>query len=140
MSPAVKGFGMKAGLDGRRTGMVVTARRFGAGVFLGWMVPRLRGGALTLPYPLRQLATWDRSPGLRIPPPAGAGGPSFGALAAGVGATFATGAGVGAEVLGVEDGLSCPPAIAIFSTSSKKAEIVIGSMPDSTLTSAPLER
>jgi hypothetical protein len=37
--------GMNAGLEGCRTGMVVTLLMLGAGVFLGWMVPWLTGGA-----------------------------------------------------------------------------------------------
>jgi hypothetical protein len=51
-----------------------------------------------------------------------------GGLRAGVGATLAAGAGVGAEVFGAEEGLSCPPANAIFWNSSKNASIVYSSI------------
>jgi hypothetical protein len=53
-----------------------------------------------------------------------------GAFDAGVGGRLAAGAGVGADVFGVEDRLNCPPAIAIFRISSRNACRMSASMPE----------
>lgn len=122
--------GKNAGPDGRRTGSVATARTLGTGDTLGFRVPRFSFGAEA--ESRRALAAWGFCPGLPMAfgtaLMADLGGASDGGFIAGVGASLAAGAGVGAEVFGAEDWLIIPPAIAIFSTSSKNAAIVCSFM------------
>lgn len=119
-------------MDGRRTGMVVTALMLGAGVFFGLMVSWLRGGGGL--KPLIGLAACVPSLGFLmllsppVPPVEGLTGASLGARAGFIGANLAAGAGVGAGVFGVEDSLSCPPAIEILWNSLKNAAMVCSFM------------